>query len=132
MTAVKAMVRQKNPKRGECEKSKTVVKKKPHKVTVPIFTKLLMIRIVASRRDESFIRSVIIRSAFILPSLTTRISFGPIEKKAISEADIYPEMSNKNAETIRAMIAPRVNGCKVTSPVRSDRKLSGSKYSIIS
>ena len=74
------------------------------------FTKLLVIRIVASSRSLLLSkREIRLSDGFFSSSITLK-SLGDKEKNAISEAEAKAEKSNKTAATTMAMTAA-VDGC---------------------
>ena len=74
------------------------------------FTKLLDIRIVASKRSESSNKEVIYLSDECSSSSISLRSLGDKEKKAISEADTKPDANNNNTAKDIAIIAPTEGG----------------------
>ena len=79
------------------------------------FTRLLVIRIVASVRSESSRRARIALSLSKLLSSNSLISLGVNEKKAISEPDAKPENNRRTAASITAKMAPMEGAMIVTS-----------------
>lgn len=93
-------------------------------------TKLLDIRMVASKYSESPSNALIRESdGCSSPSILLR-SDGDKEKNAISDAETKPEAYNKTAARIIATTAPAVGGVTVTPSHRfcqKDKYESGSK-----
>ena len=75
------------------------------------FTKLFVIRIVASNRSVSDNKLVIFLSDGCFPSAITFKSEGEREKKAISEADANPETNNNKPANTIATIADTDGVC---------------------
>ena len=69
------------------------------------FTKLFVIKTVASRLSELSRRLLIFKSAGCESSSTSLRSFGDSEKKAISEAEAKPEANKRMAASMMAKIA---------------------------
>jgi len=83
-------------------------------ITIATFTKLLTIRIVASRNSEWLNSLKTNESKVDFSSLISFISLGVKEKEATSEAEIKPDINSSNTAIRSATIAPNVTGRTAT------------------
>ena len=93
-------------------------------------TKLLEIKIVASRRSESSNKAMIRLSEEWFSSSISLKSLGDKEKKAISDADTKPEANNNKTARMMAIMAPKEGAVTVTPSNNSAKRHkyeSGSK-----
>ena len=109
----------KNSTITESPKSTTSAKKKLQSIMMVTLTKLLDIRIVASKRSESFSKLAICLSEGCSSSSISLRSPGEREKNAISEADTKPDANNNNTAKMMATIAPNEGAVTVTPSKRS-------------
>lgn len=73
-------------------------------IMIATLTKLLVIKMVASKRSLSLINFSIFSSEGCLPSSTSFKSVGVSEKKAISDADAKPDASKRIPAATMAII----------------------------
>lgn len=79
-------------------------------------TRLLVMRIVANVRSESFLNSIIFLSRSVFSSASSSKSLGEREKMAISEPEANPDAISSNAANSPEIITPMVGAMKWTSP----------------
>ena len=111
---VRTIVSSTKPNVFAWEKSNIALIPYVQSITIATFTKLLMIRIVASRYSEWLNSFRSNESEVEFSSFTSFISLGVNEKDATSEAETKPETSSNNAAIRSATIAPAVIGQTVT------------------
>ena len=87
------------------------MKKKLQSMMMVTFTKLFVMRIVASKRSLSESKSLILESAGCFRSAIVLKSAGESEKKAISEAEAKPDTIKRRPANTMAMIADTVGVC---------------------
>ena len=120
----------KNSTMTEPPKSTTCAKKKLQSMMMVTLTKLLEIKIVASKRSESLSRDMMRLSEGCSSSSISLRSFGEREKNAISDADTKPDANNSNTAKTMATMAPN-EGVATVTPSKSSAKRhkyeSGSK-----
>lgn len=90
-------------------------------IITPTFTKLLDIRIVASKRSGSDTNFKI--NALSVPSVIFCLSLGDNEKKATSEPEISAEVIRRNIVTIILTITPTLIGLRLTPLSNSENKI---------
>lgn len=79
-------------------------------------TRLLVMRIVANVRSESFLNSIICLSRSVFSSASSSKSLGESEKMAISEPEAKPDAISSRAANKPEIITPTVGAMKWTSP----------------
>ena len=114
---VKATVRIRNSAKGEVNRN-TSIKKMLQSIIMATFTRLLVIKMVASSRSESSKRDLIFLSTSVFSSDNALRSAGESEKKAISDADAKPEKSNNNPASTMATRA-EADGALTATPLKT-------------
>jgi len=90
-------------------------------MTTATFTKLLAIRIAASRYSERSSKRWINGSEGAFSSRMSLISPGVNEKNATSEADTKPETNSRRIARLNAITGPAVSACIVTWSNKPDK-----------
>ena len=81
-------------------------------ITIPMLTKLLVIKMVASSLCGRFSKAKIRSEALVFETSRSFFSFGPKEKKATSEPDINAEQAIKKTVAAMATQTSNVIGLK--------------------
>ena len=89
-------------------------KQKYRMVMTATFTRLLLMRMVASRRSLSRSRAATFLSERCLPSSIVLLSAGVRLKKAISLAETNPEQKSRNRTMAKAIHTSGVGDCVLT------------------